>query len=422
MSSQNYLQYDKEAIKKVTKLLESNQPESLRLALHLMENGGVPQELLTHLFYIKSFCQDNLIAGQAYELFCQNTSENLIYYVHYNWNTVWAYNEETASILLSKVSELKAINIKIFAKLFFQNNQIGGAYIIKNDLLPVKDVLQGLIQENTLSLYNFSLMECPPEIGLFSGVTELNIGHNNFNNVPDTFSNLKKLEEISFENTPLGQDAINKLEQYCPRAMARYYGQLGQNASRENNHQQAYKYILKATKLYPIEAEYWYLLGVVIGDLGELTKSLSYYDKAISLNSQFLFSYVAKSETLRELKAYEVALEVVQQGINLIDKKTDNQTLSHLYLQKGVTLHFLKDFDLALKYYDDSLKYYPSSDLAWFNKACAYAQKQNKQSMLLYLEKAIQANEDYQKDALNDPDFIEYLHDEDFLALVNPNT
>lgn len=84
MNGMNNDQYPKsqnkasrEYIQKIKKLLASKQDSNLLLAFQLVENGGVPANLLPRLYTI-SICHDNFeITHQANTLFTQNAPEPL---------------------------------------------------------------------------------------------------------------------------------------------------------------------------------------------------------------------------------------------------------------------------------------------------------------------------------------------------------
>jgi len=60
----------------------------------------------------------------------------------------------------------------------------------------------------------------------------------------------------------------------------------------------------------------------------------------------------------------------------------------------------------------------PDCGIAWFNRACAYSVKGDKDKALSYLEKAIELDTSYKETAKEEEDFKILWYDGDFIKLV----
>lgn len=69
-------------------------------------------------------------------------------------------------------------------------------------------------------------------------------------------------------------------------------------------------------------------------------------------------------------------------------------------------------FDKAIEIDSDNFS-------AWYNKACAYSLKRDKENMLKNLVKAIELDPDFKEKAKRDEDFKNFWDDEDFKKIVN---
>ena len=81
-------------------------------------------------------------------------------------------------------------------------------------------------------------------------------------------------------------------------------------------------------------------------------------------DSAYYSLLISKSYYLLQLKKYEEALSVVNEGINSNHKHSK----ANFYANKGVALSNLKRNDEALQNYNEGLKIYPKNYLLWFNK------------------------------------------------------
>ncbi len=74
--------------------------------------------------------------------------------------------------------------------------------------------------------------------------------------------------------------------------------------------------------------------------------------------------------------------------------------------------------DGAIKHYDKAIELQADSANAWYNKACAYSLKGDKERSLYNLRKAIELDPEYKEKAKKDEDFRNLWDDENFKKIV----
>ncbi|KGL62697.1 tetratricopeptide repeat protein [Polaribacter sp. Hel1_85] len=123
-------------------------------------------------------------------------------------------------------------------------------------------------------------------------------------------------------------------------------------------------------------------------------------EKVISLintlnknDSAYYSLLISKSYYLLQLKKYEEALNVVNEGIN----SSHQHSKVNFYANKGVVLSNLKKDDKALENYNEGLKYYPKNYLLWFNKGHILEIQGKLNEAVNAYKKAISLNPTYTK-------------------------
>ena len=388
--NKDYLKDDKEAIEKVKQFIESGQKENIRLAIKLIEGAEVAQELLTHLFAVtRCYPDEEEIRAPAMAL-CMKVPGFPKFYLG---NRFFLYSSTEEMVISCK--EYLAIDAHLLAKLIYLHTGELATYCLEHRLLPAREIIaQTMDYPTILSFANMNLSYLPPEVGLFTNVTFLNIEGNTFSNIPDEIQNLAQLNMIEFGDTPLSDKAIKKLAVFFPVIMANYYDSLASNASFDED-------ILKDYNL-----------------------ALKYQEKAISLDPSLSSYWQTKAKLLRKLGRYEEALEAINTGLKTCEKyqKTDAQyRLASLYTTQGIIYLYLQQYNVSHEAFDKALAADSSHSEALYNKACTYALEHKKTEMLDYLHQAIFLDQDFRKQADNDYDFSNYREDKDFLALVKGN-
>jgi len=427
MTNNQYLKnQDNEAkayLEKIKKLLESEVDENVLLAFQLLQSGGIPDELLTHLYAVAITYSNYQISDTALELFEQNAPAELLDFTQKQWtfHNPLSSGENTISSFLETTQDIVHFDTPTLANLILKFGSVGGAYCLKHKTAPTLQVLQKIYRKQWLSLENFGLDELPPEVSSFTDVTYLYINGNKFSDIPDELQALNNVKYINFQDTPLHEAAIQKLEKFFPKAMGSHYANLGRNAFQEKNYSLASKQMLQAIELDNSKANYWNTQGVILGRLKKREKAVRFFDQALALNPHDPLTYSNKAHTLHLLGREEESLNTANLGLSLYTQNlnTSYNGESSLYFRKAQALFHLKRYDECHEAYDQCLQINSSFKGAWFNKACAYARQQDKTAMLSCLAKAIELDAQFKQDAPEDPDFEAYWQDADFLALIN---
>ena len=410
-------------IDKIKKLLDSKQEENLRLALQLVESGGVPPELLTYLYVIGICYEDLDIAKKAHELFSNNAPPELLDYTQNLWeyDDPLSLSEYEISEFLEESKKTQHFNSPLLANLMLKFGNVGGSYCLKNNTAPAEVILREIYNTEWLSLSSFELDKLPPEVGLFTETKHLVISSNNFSEIPDEIQNLINLERIYFDETPLSDQAIHRLDTFFPKAMGYHYSTLGRNAFHEKKYDDASYYMKKAITLDTSKADYWNVQGVTLGRLRNREEAIRCFEEALAINPQDTLAFSNKAHIYHLMGKETESLEAANAGLATY---TQHPHISRswegtLYFRKGQALFYLNRFEESHEAYDHALSIEPSMGGAWFNKACTYARQCDKPEMLKHLKEAIRCDAKFRRDAPKDKDFEAYWQDKDFIALLD---
>jgi tetratricopeptide (TPR) repeat protein len=85
----------------------------------------------------------------------------------------------------------------------------------------------------------------------------------------------------------------------------------------------------------------------------------------------------------------------------------------------GITFGKIEDYDKSLEAFDKAIELKPDYADAWYNKACAYSLKGDKENALKNLSKAIELDAKYKEEAKGDEYFKNLWNDEDFKRIVS---
>jgi len=345
----------KQMIIKLQQLLESAEIDNIMLAFKLMEGGGVPQKLMTHLLAISEWHQEELVRKAADKLIRKNDTDELKKLFKKYWKTAYNNepNETKIAQYLNDLSQIETIDINGLANLKLRLTRKGGKFCLENNTAPYEDILKVLVENNRLYLNNFQLDFLPKEIGKFINLISLNISDNCFNQLPEEIANLTSLEGFYYERTPLESEEIKKLEKIFPKIFAEDYYYKGCDLRNDNKYEEAAKLFEKSVSLVPDFAESWHALGSVL----------------------------------------------------LLDQNPNRQK----------TLEALKT---AQKYYQKRLNKAKQEPYHWFCSACIYALLEQEDSALEYLKNAIDLNQGYKQKAIYEEDFDSFKSDPRFKEII----
>lgn len=90
--------------------------------------------------------------------------------------------------------------------------------------------------------------------------------------------------------------------------------------------------------------------GLCYVRIGQLVKALEYFDKAVSINPDYLDGWLSKAQTLASLGKIEEAITSYDEAIKL------NPDSFHVWYSKGTRLTMASRWEQALPCYDEALK------------------------------------------------------------------
>ena len=118
------------------------------------------------------------------------------------------------------------------------------------------------------------------------------------------------------------------------------------------------------------------------------TKTLELINKINKNDSMYFPLLTTKPYYLLQLKRFEEAIKVADEGI----KSNYKNSKVFFYINKGVALTNLKKHDLALENYNDGIKKYPKNYVLWFNKAVVLESKGLLNDAIIAYQEAITLN------------------------------
>lgn len=425
MNRQNYLEENQEAVEQIKKLLESGEKHNIELAFQLIKGGGLVQGLVTHLYALSIFYNDDDSLKRRAKLYYKNTASiNLYNFTKYKWNVYGEYyNESKMTEFLTKIGEHPEIDHKILANMALQYARKGAKYCLENKTALPQKIIAQLIDQDMLDLDYMNLHTLPKEVGLFTQIKYLYLEGNNFTEIPDELVNLNQLQSLSYKDTPLTKEALHKLESFFPKIFAvQYYMEVIDDINQGINYENSLKVLDKVLDLDPEYATAWNDRGRVLQESKQAEEALLCYDKYMEYaeyDTDKALSRVNKALALQNLGWDKQLKQTSQEAMDILQNIPPGSRDRVYYFSQGLALFFMKDFDNALKAYDQGLARDQYDGVLWYNKACTYAKKANKKEMLEHLERSIQLRERFREEATEDVDFKEYWKDAAFLKVIN---
>lgn len=214
----------------------------------------------------------------------------------------------------------------------------------------------------------------------------------------------KKLDDLSQKLEfieALGLDL--EAEDYVERATHLFYkGDLLNSLSALN----------KAIELNHYNHQAWNNKSAALIELGRYKEALDSVNEAIQLNPKYGMAWANKSNSLVKLGQYNEALDVANEGLSLVPGDIN------ILNSKGVVLINLSRFNEALGIFNEILEKEPDNAEVYYNRACLFSKKGDKDKALEDLSKAIDYDEYFKVRAKIDEDFESLRDDDDFMAIV----
>tara|TARA_B110000211_G_scaffold225123_1_gene276929 strand:+ start:479 stop:1357 length:879 start_codon:yes stop_codon:yes gene_type:complete len=132
--------------------------------------------------------------------------------------------------------------------------------------------------------------------------------------------------------------------------------------------------------------------GIVLDALGDYLGAIKLYDKAIQINNKDYLAYLNKAYSLINLRRYDEALKICNQGITIIQANSilyDTKGAAILYNTKGAALAMLNRYQEAIDSYNQTIKLNPNYYEPHKNKFCPLYNLKRYQEALETCDKAI---------------------------------
>ncbi len=131
------------------------------------------------------------------------------------------------------------------------------------------------------------------------------------------------------------------------------------------------------------------VIGVAYSKSGSDEKALDFYDKALSLNYEYIDAYNNKGLSLSNLGQFEDAIKAYDKAIEINPEYVD------AYYNKGNSLSRLGKYEDAIKAYDKAIEINPEYDSAYYNKGLSLSNLGQFEDAIKAYDKAIEINPEY---------------------------
>jgi predicted O-linked N-acetylglucosamine transferase (SPINDLY family) len=148
----------------------------------------------------------------------------------------------------------------------------------------------------------------------------------------------------------------------------------------------AYEEVLKSS---PQHDKSLYMLGYIAGQQGNFSKALTYFEKAISINSHSSVYFLNRGNAHRKLYQLEAAVRDYDKSIEL------NPDVSEAYLARATAKHERKDLIQAVADYSLAISMNPECAEAFFNMGQALQQLKQADSASISFFKALEIKPDF---------------------------
>ncbi len=424
MSHNHYLKENQAAIEKIKTLLESGEEPNIELAFQLLKGGGLSPQLTTHLYALSIFYnENNALKRTAKRYYKSLASQNLYAFTKYKWNVYGEYyNEAKMTKFLTKMAQHQELDGSVLANMAVRYLQKGLKYCLENRTAPPQNILAQFVDHDILDLDYMSLNELPKEIGCFPEIKYLYLEGNDFTDVPDEIASLTQLQSLSYRDTPLSAEALQKLETFFPKIFAaQYYLEVIDDINQGRNYDHSLLVLNKVLTLDPTYANAWNDKGRVLQESKRPEEALECYDKYFEfakLDTDKALSRVNKALALQNLEWEDEVHQTALEATQILQQIPPGNHDRVYYFSQGLALFFMKDYEQALVAYDQGLKRDKYDGVLWYNKACTYAKQHKKQEMITHLKRAIQLRERFREEAPEDTDFKNYWQDPAFVQVL----
>jgi superkiller protein 3 len=160
---------------------------------------------------------------------------------------------------------------------------------------------------------------------------------------------------------------------------------------RQGRYQEALACFNQVLTIFPNNKAYIHK-GIVLGKLGDYLGAIKLYDKAIQINNKDYLAYLNKAYSLINLRRYDEALKICNQGIAIIQANSilyDAKGAAILYNTRGAALGRLNRYEETIENYNKAIELKPDYYEPHKNKFCALYNLKRYREALETCDKAI---------------------------------
>jgi len=180
----------------------------------------------------------------------------------------------------------------------------------------------------------------------------------------------------------------------------------------QEKYEEAFELLDKVLEINPNFSYAWNTKGAIYLELKNYEEAIKCFNKAIEFNPNFLEAWSNRGLAYSDLERYIEAIKNFEKALEIDPKDVES------WDGMGIALMCHGDFEKAEKCFNKAIEINPKSSYTLYNFACLKSQQNEEDLALDYLEKAIELNEKWRKQAKFDSDFNNIKDSERFRVLI----
>ena len=187
-------------LESIRQLLESKQTENILLALEMLKGGGFPLQLLTELFLVYKFSNEQKIKRIIIQIVGQYAPLDFVTALKSRKSIRHSVSGITLRRNLEYYCNIGDLDKRRIAFYLLEKGTHKHLFALFNlSTADKKEYFAQALQDGYLSLSGLELSELPDDIGKISNLTHLDISYNNFTAIPTQLFKCKQLKIIEIK-------------------------------------------------------------------------------------------------------------------------------------------------------------------------------------------------------------------------------